>query len=161
MKVRNLLIWGLPALLLLIQLFRIERDNPPVVSALDFRTVMEPPPDVQGILENACYDCHSHETRYPWYSQVAPFSWLLKNHIDEGREHLNFSTFGALSVPDRAEALDEMAEETEEGHMPPNNYVWLHAGAKLSREQLDRLIGWLRGSNPRREEYGGTELIYH
>jgi hypothetical protein len=148
MNWRKMLLWGLPALFVILQLFRIEKTNPPVVASHDFRAVMQPPADVARILETSCYDCHSHETRYPWYSNVAPFSWMLANHVHEGREHLNFSTFGTLSQEDRAEFLHESAEEVEEGHMPIGGYVALHREAALSDEQRTRLVEWFERSNP-------------
>lgn len=148
MKWRKLLLWGIPALLLFIQLFRIDKKNPPVVQNEDFRTVMQPPAEVMRLIETSCYDCHSHETQYPWYADIAPSSWLLANHIEEGREHVNFSTFGRLNADDRAHALHECAETLEEGEMPVSNYLWLHSEARLSEEQRSRLAEWFENSNP-------------
>lgn len=132
--------------LLAIQLIRPDMTNPPVDRAQDFRQVMQTPAGVQSILEAACYDCHSNETKYPWYSQVAPVSWWVADHINEGREALNFSTFGALNAEDRAEALEESAEKVQEGEMPLDSYTWMHPEAKLSAGQRDLLIKWLNAN---------------
>lgn len=132
--------------LVAIQLIRPGMTNPPVDQAQDIRQAMQTPADVQSILEAACYDCHSNETRYPWYSQVAPVSWWVADHIDEGREALNFSTFGALPAEDRAEALEESAEKVQEGEMPLDSYTWMHPEAKLNSTQRDLLIKWLNAN---------------
>lgn len=129
--------------LLAIQLIRPDMTNPPVNQAQDFRQVMQTPAGVQSILESACYDCHSNETKHPWYSQVAPVSWWVADHVNEGREALNFSTFGALNAEDRAEALEESAEKVQEGEMPLDSYTWMHPEAKLSAAQRDLVIKWL------------------
>ncbi|MCK6695461.1 MAG: heme-binding domain-containing protein [Thermoanaerobaculia bacterium] len=143
--------------LLAIQLIRPDMTNPPVNQAQDFRQVMQTPAGVQSILEAACYDCHSNETQYPWYSQVAPVSWWVADHINEGREALNFSTFGALNAEDRAEALEESAEKVQEGEMPLDSYTWMHPEAKLSAAQRDVLIKWLNANSGEGAEKGGEE----
>lgn len=137
--------------LLAIQFIRPNTTNPSVDPALDFRQVAHPPADVQGILEAACYDCHSDETRYPWYSQVAPVSWFVVNHIREGREKLNFSTYGALSMHDQGEALEEASENIQEGEMPLDSYVWMHPEANLSATQRTTLLNWLNASGGNQE----------
>ena len=139
---------GLLAILLVMQLFRIDKTNPPIEAAQEFRQVMAPPHEVQQLLEVSCYDCHSHETRYPWYSNVAPFSWMLQNHVVEGREHFNFSTFGSLPADERAELLHESAEEIEKKKMPLEGYTALHPEAVLTAEQRTLLARWFRNSNP-------------
>ena len=128
--------------LLAIQLIRPDTTNPPVDPAQDIRQVAQVPADVQSVLEAACFDCHSNESKYPWYSQVAPVSWFVVNHIREGREKLNFSTFGGLSMKDRAKALEEAAETVQEGEMPLDSYVWMHPEARLNAAQRDLLVQW-------------------
>lgn len=131
---------------LAIQLIRPEMSNPPVDPGQDFQQVYQPPSDVQAVLKTACYDCHSNETQYPWYSQIAPVSWWLSGHIREGREKLNFSTIGALPAGDRAEALGEAAEAVQEGEMPLNSYTWTHPGARLSDAQRNMLVSWFEAN---------------
>lgn len=118
---------------LVAQLVPYGRDhtNPPIVAepAWDSATT-------RALAERACFDCHSNETRWPWYSNVAPSSWLVQNHVDEGRRVLNLSEWNRAS----AEA-GEAAEAVREGEMPPRSYVLLHPEARLTdaeREQLAR-----------------------
>lgn len=143
--------------LLAIQLIRPDTTNPVVDPAQDFRQVAQAPAEVQAIIEAACYGCHSNETKYPWYSQVAPVSWWVANHINEGREALNFSTFGALPANDRAEAMEESAEKVQAGEMPMDSYVWMHPEAKLSVEQRNILLQWLDANGGEGGENNATE----
>ena len=77
----------------IIQFFPIDKTNPPLEPGMDFINIKNTPPDVAKLIKTSCYDCHSNETKYPWYASIAPSSWFLKHHIDEGRKELNFSTF--------------------------------------------------------------------
>jgi len=110
-----------------IQLVPYGRDhtNPPVVAEPTWNHAV-----TRELAKRACFDCHSNETRWPWYSHVAPASWLLQDHVDEGREVLNFSDWPRVS-----EEADEAAEVILEGEMPPRSYVWLHPEAKLTAEE--------------------------
>jgi hypothetical protein len=100
------------------------------------------PTNIEAMLRSSCYDCHSNETVYPWYSYVAPVSFLVSRDTREGRKHLNFSDWQSLSKPDKAEALDELAEEVEGGDMPMKIYPITHADAKLSDEDRKAIITW-------------------
>ena len=153
------ILWVIAGLFLLAQFVRPNQKNPPVASADDFQNVVNPPAEVLTILKNSCYDCHSFETKYPWYSQVAPVSWWLADHIGEGREHLNFSIFGQLAPGDRAEALGEAAEAVQEGEMPLSSYTWfgLHPEADLSAAQLNTLVQWLNANSGEGNEAGSRE----
>jgi hypothetical protein len=91
------------------------------------------------IIKRACYDCHSMETDYPWYSNFAPVSWYLQKHINHGREHLNFSEWTQYSSDDQAHLLEEMIEEIKEGEMPLKSYRLLHAEARLSEDEIEAL----------------------
>jgi hypothetical protein len=136
-------LWMLPVVILLgIQFIRPSFQNPASDLTRDFKTITNPPAEVVQILDAACYDCHSNQTRYPWYSQIAPVSWWLANHINEGREHLNFSTYGNYSAGDQAEVLEESAEMIIKGKMPLKSYTWTHADARLSDAQRKLLVDW-------------------
>lgn len=100
-KLTKRILLGLVGLLLVIQFFRIDKTNPPVNQAKDFIKLSSPPAKVAQLLKDACYDCHSHETKYPWYTNIAPVSWWIKNHIDHGREHLNFSVWADYEAKKR------------------------------------------------------------
>lgn len=139
-------IGGLGLIFILIQFIRPGQTNPATDVQLDFSAVNNPPEEIKGLLKAACYDCHSNETVYPWYSQIAPVSWWLSAHVREGREHLNFSTFGQLSANDRAKAFEEVAEVIQEGEMPMASYTWTHLEARLSPEQKNSLVAWFSQS---------------
>ncbi|HAD15140.1 MAG TPA: cytochrome C [Saprospirales bacterium] len=143
-------IGGLAVLFILIQFIRPNQTNPATDAQVDFRTVTNPPEEIKGLLKVACYDCHSNETVYPWYSQIAPVSWWLSSHIREGREHLNFSTYGLLPADDQAKIMEEISEVIQENEMPLDSYTWPHPKAKLSSAQKNALIQWAgnQGGNP-------------
>jgi len=117
------------------QFFRIDTTNPEVQIEKDFIAIVQPTDEVESLLRTACYDCHSHETVYPWYSNVAPVSWWLKGHVDEGTEHLNFSEWGDLSAKKADHKLEECVESMKEGWMPISSYTITHSEARLSTDQ--------------------------
>jgi mono/diheme cytochrome c family protein len=120
------------------QLFRIDKANPPVVS--DERA----PPIVKEVLQRSCYACHSNETAWPWYAEVAPISWLLAYDVHEGRDELNLSTWGSYSSAQQRKKLKEMADTITEGEMPPWYYVYpMHREARLSPADRDAVLAWL------------------
>jgi cytochrome c551/c552 len=129
-------LWLGLAVLVAAQAFRIDRTNPPVQQ--DVAAI----PEVDALLRRACYDCHSNETVWPWYSQVAPVSWLLARDVREGRRELNFSTWDAYDTKKKTKKLKETAEEVAEGEMPPWVYVALHRHAALSPADAERLRAW-------------------
>ena len=119
-----------------IQFIPVNRGNPPVEEEL------QTSPEVKAILKRACYDCHSHETIWPWYSQVAPASWLLAWDVAEGREELNFSTWNRYTQKKRDKIIKEIGEEVQEGEMPPWFYLPLHPDARLSDSDRSVLRVW-------------------
>ena len=124
-----------------IQLVPISRDNPPVAGRLTAA-----PADVQATLRRACYNCHSHETIWPWYSYVAPVSWLVARDVHEGRRHLNFSDWSQYSSSNRLKKLSGISEFVQEQEMPPWFYLPLHAEARLSPEDIMMLSMWADNS---------------
>ena len=120
-----------------IQLVPMTRDNPKVEEEV------AAPPAVRDILRRACYDCHSHETSWPWYSFVAPMSWLVVSDVHEAREHMNFSTWNDYDEDERIELLEEVWEEVEDGDMPLWFYLPLHPEAQLSDADKQLLQGWV------------------
>lgn len=138
MKLFPKVLLALGAVLVLIQLVRPEKTNPPVTGEL------AAPPEVAAIMKRACYDCHSNETKWPWYSNVAPASWLLAEHVKDGRKHLNFSEWQGYEEGRKLKKLGEIAEEVEEGHMPIPGYVALHAEAKLTEAEKKTLVDWAK-----------------
>lgn len=139
---RNKIIFSLILIFVGMQFFRIDTTNPKVEPFNDFISINNCSSEITGILKAACYDCHSNETSYPWYSQIAPVSWWLKDHINDGRKHLNFSNWGEYSSKKADHKLDECVEEIEEGEMPLNSYTWTHRNAKLSSDQKEQLMSY-------------------
>jgi hypothetical protein len=126
-----------------IQLFRIDKNNPAVEPSKDFVIVSNAPAEITSILKASCYDCHSNEVVYPWYTNIAPFSWWMKHHVNEGREELNFSEWGTYSSRRMDHKLKECIEQIEENEMPLDSYLWIHSNAKLNADQKEKLIQWL------------------
>ena len=130
-----------------IQLVTCARTNPPVTADIRAET------DVKAVLTGACYDCHSNETTWPWYSRVAPVSWLVHRDVSEGRAALNFSDWEALPADTRSKLRREIGEEVAEGEMPPRLYTPLHPHAVLSSADKQVIEAWARlGSEAPRAE---------
>jgi len=129
---------GLLLVLLLIQLYPYGRDhnNPPVQASVAWDS-----PETEALFGRACADCHSHETVWPWYSHVAPVSWLVQNDVEEGREQFNIS----LPAGQQGEA-EEAAEKVQEGEMPLKVYLPTHPEARLSKEEQARLVAGLEAT---------------
>jgi hypothetical protein len=137
--------WLLAGLLLaavLIQFFPPDRTNPPVEPGHDLLASNSPPAEVLSLLRSACYDCHSHETRWPWYSRISPVSWWVAKHIEDGREELNFSEW-PHDRPRRARSLwRNITVEVKGGSMPLPSYTWVHTDSRLNPEQRQLLLDW-------------------
>jgi hypothetical protein len=107
------------------------------------------PADVAGLLRRACYDCHSHDTRWPWYSRVPLASWLVVHDVDTGRGSMNFSTWGGYHRFERADLLDKSCELVSSGEMPLPRYRWLHPKARLAMPEIEALCAWTREESER------------
>lgn len=123
-----------------VQYIEVDRTNPPVKADLNA------PLDVKNIFKTACYDCHSYETKWSWYSKVAPISWLIIDDVNEGRKHLNFSEWGNLYSGKREELKKKIWEELVEDEMPPGKYIYLHPDASLELTQKNILKRWLQNN---------------
>lgn len=100
------------------------------------------PVNVQTVLQNVCYDCHSNNTAYPWYVNIQPVGWMMASHIKDGKANLNFSDFGAYSKRKQTNKLRAIATSIKEGSMPISSYTLMHPVAKLSDENKNLLIDW-------------------
>ncbi len=130
-------IGGLILVFLIIQLIPVApADNPPVQGEVVV------PAEVAQVLRTSCYDCHSHETTWPWYAYVAPMKWLVRDHVEEGRRHLNFSTWNRYDADRARHKWEEVAEQVEEGHMPIKSYLLLHRDAALTEANRQLLVSW-------------------
>jgi hypothetical protein len=107
------------------------------------------PSDVRAALERSCRDCHSEATHYPWYSYVAPISWLVKNDVTQGREHLNLSRWNEYSLIRRERCLSEIANQVQDGGMPLASYTWTHRNAVLSPSDIDAIFQWTQQERSR------------
>ena len=124
------------AILITIQFIPVSRTNPPITAELDA------PIEVISVFKKSCYDCHSNETEWPWYSYIAPVSWLVSSDVDGGRSHLNFSVWGNLSRKDIVKMKEEIWEEIEKGDMPLWKYRLLHLDANLTQEDKNLIGDW-------------------
>lgn len=129
---------------IIIQFFPIDKTNPATNDGMDFLKIKNTPEPIANIIKNSCYDCHSNETEYPFYSNIQPVAWLLKNHIDEGRIELNFSTFATYEPKRQAHKLEEATEYVEQKKMPLESYTLGHQDAKLTDEQRKQLADYFR-----------------
>ncbi|NIP31826.1 MAG: heme-binding protein [Candidatus Dadabacteria bacterium] len=124
-------------ILFVINSIPVKMTNPPVTS--DINT----PQNVKKILRESCYDCHSNETTWYWYTEYAPVSWLITHDVNEGREYLNFSTWDKYSNSEKKELLSESIETIKEGEMPMKIYEIMHPDSKITKEELSILTSWI------------------
>lgn len=102
--------------------------------------------NVASILKESCYDCHSNNTKYPWYANVQPVAWWLADHVNEGKKELNFSEFATYTAKRQRKKFNEIMDEVKEGEMPLKSYTVIHGNAKLTTEQKDALTKWCEES---------------
>lgn len=136
---------GLLAVLVIMQFIRPEK-NISNENTYHLNTAYEVPSEVADLLAVACNDCHSNQTRYPWYSNIQPVGWWLDHHVEEGTEHLNFSEFTKRRVAIQNHKFEEIIEEVEEHKMPMDEYTYLglHSDADLSDAQRQVLMDWAK-----------------
>ncbi|MCH7525742.1 MAG: heme-binding domain-containing protein [Bacteroidetes bacterium] len=113
------------------------------VSETDFVKIFNAPKNIQNLLKTSCYDCHSNNTNYPWYSKIQPGAWLMEGHINEGKEELNFSTFGDYSGRRKKSKLKSIISQIKDDEMPLLSYTFIHRDAKLSEKDKFMLDKWL------------------
>lgn len=143
MKVGKKILLGLLVVVVVIQFIQPTRnESNEELSSNDLSKTLVIPGNVQSILMTACYDCHSNNTNYPWYSRIQPFGWLLAKHINEGKAELNFSEFGLYSSRRQISKLNGIANSIKDGSMPLSSYTMLHKNARLSEGDKSSLIEW-------------------
>lgn len=113
------------------------------VLTTDFAKVFVVPDNVQTVLQNACYDCHSNNTNYPWYSNIQPMAWMMAKHINNGKDKLNFSDFGSYTSRRQVSKLKGIANQIKDDEMPLFSYKWMHNNARLSKQQKDLIMDWM------------------
>jgi hypothetical protein len=138
----KILVRGAAAIVILLaaaQLVQPDRTNPPSDPAIGFKEVVKPPAELQAVLERSCFDCHSNSTVWPWYSKVAPVSWLLARDVHGGRRKLNFSQWNIYSPEATKLKLIDACREVRAGDMPVPAYLLMHSGAKLSTQDIETI----------------------
>jgi len=128
---------GIAGGLLAVQFVPVQRTNPPVKSDVSA------PPGIEATLRRACYDCHSNETRWPWYSRVAPISWLAQREVELGRKEINFSEWGEYYPATRKRKLQWMDRAIRQEAMPPWSYRIVHPDARITQEDRAALERWI------------------
>lgn len=127
-----------------IQFIRPDFTNPPVNAAETLENTTQVPENVKQIFNRSCADCHSNETKYPWYSKIQPSAWFLKDHIDEGRNEMNFSIWNTYEPRRKKRKLEEICEQIEIKEMPLPSYLWIHGDARLSDAEIKAVCDWTK-----------------
>ena len=141
--------WAVLAALVVIQFVQPARTNPPSVAGASVFAQTKIPEDVRGVPRRACFDCHSNDTRWPWYSRVAPVSWVVVDDVNHGRKHVNFSEWQKLEPPKAGKRLEEGCDEVSQKGMPLRSYIWMHGDAELSDAERQRVCEWSRTERAR------------
>ena len=142
MKILKKISFLLLLVFIALQFYRPEKNIAQGNHTAVFLEETNPPKTVKNMLSETCYDCHSNNTAYPWYNNVAPVSYWLSDHVNEGKEHLNFSDWENYSLKQKDHKLEELIEEVSQGEMPLSTYKWMHKNARLSQEQIDSIVAW-------------------
>jgi len=144
-KFRRIARWTfvvLACLFLVAQLVRPARTNPVTDQSLSLQSQLHVDSQVSIILDRSCADCHSNNTRWPWYTNITPVSWWVVGHVNDGRRDLNFSEWGTYDKRKQSRRLDQMCELAKSGAMPLGSYTPMHSGSKLSGDDLRTLCVW-------------------
>lgn len=145
-NVGRIILYILLGSFIFIQFFRVEKNHSEEVSQDDFfvqnASIPEP---LKMQLKTSCYDCHSNHTIYPWYANVAPFSWIIDQHIRNGKDELNLSEYGSLEDKKKISVLTKICEVINDSTMPPSNYLMLHGDAALDADDITAICDWADG----------------
>jgi Haem-binding domain len=148
-KILKIAAIAVAAIFAALQFVRPARTNPPVEEARTISAHTQITPEVAALLDRSCNDCHSNQTRWPWYSNVAPVSWFVVGHVNDGRREMNFSDWAQYGTDARRELLKEICSEARSGAMPLGSYLRLHSEAKLSSEDVKTLCDWANAESRR------------
>jgi hypothetical protein len=133
---------GIVILVVLAQFIRPSLNKGDADGPTGITQLMQVPDTIHTLLKAACYDCHSNNTSYPWYSRITPVNWWMKNHVDDGKKELNFSIYTTYNAKQKEHKMKEIIETVKEHEMPIGSYLWMHKEARLSDEQRAALTQW-------------------
>jgi hypothetical protein len=149
MRTTTKILIGVLIVLIVIQFIKPDRNINPQEQKRHIAQFVPVPQDVQIVLKRACYDCHSNNTRYPWYANIQPIAWYLAHHVKEGKAELNFDEFTSYDAKKQDHKLEEVAETVEEGEMPLSSYTLIHKDAKLAEQERTLLVDWAKKARVR------------
>jgi len=144
MKIFKKVALALLVIFVLMQFYRPEKNSSQGDHTATFIAETNPPTEVKTILVQTCYDCHSDNTEYPWYNNIAPVSYWLADHVKHGKGHLNFSAWEEYDTKKKDHKLEEVIEMVENGEMPLKEYTWTHEEARLTEKQREGIIEWAK-----------------
>ena len=143
MKILKKILLGLFIVFIVIQFIRPAHNTSGQVLPTDITKTINVPDKILDVFKNSCYDCHSNDTRYPWYVSIQPMGWIMADHIKTGKANFNFSEFGTYSKRKQANKLRSLAETVNKGSMPISSYTIMHTDAKVSEENKKLITDWV------------------
>jgi hypothetical protein len=141
---RKKVLGGLLMLVVVVQFLQPTKNVSEEISENDISRVYAIPIEVQNVLTQKCYDCHSNNTHYPWYIHIQPIGWWMASHIKDAKDELNFSEFKTYNEKRTSHKLEELTEVVAEGSMPLKSYVWLHSDAKVTAAETKAINDWVK-----------------
>lgn len=126
-----------------IQFIPVDLNQSNSIPRTDFMMVNDVPKGIKDKLQVSCYDCHSNNTKYPWYNKIQPIAWFLEDHIEEGKAELNFNEWDSLSNRRKVSKLRSIIKQVESGEMPLDSYTLIHKDAKFSEAEKEEIISWI------------------
>ncbi|MEO8794438.1 MAG: heme-binding domain-containing protein [Daejeonella sp.] len=133
------------AVIVIIQFIRPEKNISAEPGPNDIFAHHNAPDSLKQLIQTACYDCHSNNTKYPWYANIQPVAWWLSDHVKDGKKHLNFSEFATYTAKKAEKKLEEVGDEVKEGEMPLESYTFIHKDADLNDAQRKAIVQWSQG----------------
>ncbi|NVK52456.1 MAG: heme-binding domain-containing protein [Flavobacteriaceae bacterium] len=144
MKVVKKIGWVVVIVFVIAQFFGPEKNEGDLTTITAFVNETKPSEEVHKILKEACFDCHSNKTRYPWYSTITPINYWMADHVKVGKKKLNFSKWSEYSLRRKAHKMEELYEEVEKKNMPLDSYTWTHREANLTARQIKLVVDWAK-----------------
>lgn len=143
--------------IIIAQFFGPEKNEGDITAIEPFLSETNPPEDVKKILKVACFDCHSDVTRYPWYGDITPLNYWLADHVNHGKDELNFSDWSNFSLKKKRHKMKEVKEEVKKENMPLDSYTWTHFDARLTPEQIQAVFDWAEREQNKYNDQINTE----